>query len=88
IDLQKSLKEVTDSKEESSLEFEMNQGNDGNQKGDYFETLQERENWMNKFTNSNEEENDAPVAHAEQDVTTTDTGMTGYITEDSINIKV
>ncbi len=86
-DLQKSLKEVTGSKEDSALEFEMNQNNNGNQKGDYFETLQERENWMNKFSNLNEEGTEESI-QAEQDVTATETGITGSITKDSVNIKV
>lgn len=82
IDLEKSLKEVTSSKEEASLEFEMNQGSNG-QKGEYFETLDERINWMNKFADISGEEDSSE--HQELGVQHQNEG---YITEDSVNIEV
>jgi len=50
IELKKSLAEVTDTaKKEATLHFDMKQGN--HQQGSaYFESFEERENWMNKFS--------------------------------------
>ena len=72
---------ATNIKEETSLEFEMNQGDRG-QKTGYFESSEEKDIWMSQFS----------------DLTMKDDGMqveledasedSGYITEDSVNIKV
>jgi len=51
IDIEKSLKEVGSMKEGCSIEFEMNKGNSGEGNEDaYFDSLEERVNWMSKFS--------------------------------------
>ncbi len=80
IDLEKNLKEVTNTKEETSLQFEMNHQGKGSS-GAYFDSQQERDNWMNNF---------APLVAKEELTNDSMEGSQslGYITEDSINIKV
>lgn len=47
-DLASSLKEVTSTKEEASLQFEMSQ-DQGKGRAAYFESLEERNSWMSQF---------------------------------------
>ncbi|MEA0970590.1 putative flagellar hook-length control protein FliK [Candidatus Megaera venefica] len=81
MDLEKNLKEVTNTKEEASLQFEMNHQGKGSS-GAYFNSTEERDNWMNNFVGLVAEE-DSTNALMEYDGQSS-----GYITEDSINIKV
>lgn len=81
MDLEKNLKEVTNTKEEASLQFEMNHQGKGSS-GAYFNSTEERDNWMNNFVGLVAEE-DSTSALMEYDGQSS-----GYITEDSINIKV
>ena len=84
VDLEKSLKEVSKTKEDTSLQFEMNQQNNG-QKNHYFASLDDKNHWMNNF-----------IAFDPENAATTDnvvlpqeeSGNTGYITADSVNIRV
>ncbi len=81
MELEKNLKEVTNTKEEASLQFEMNHQGKGSS-GAYFNSTEERDNWMNNFVGLVAEE-DSTNALMEYDGQSS-----GYITEDSINIKV
>ena len=81
IDLEKTLKEVTNTKEEASLEFEMNHQGQGS-KGAYFQSQEERENWMSNFAPMQDDENSANALNTQEIIDS------GYITEDSVNIKV
>jgi hypothetical protein len=79
MDLEKSLKEVTSTKEEAALQFEMNHQGKGSS-GAYFSSLEERDSWMSNFAPLAGEESTVDLMH--------DTQNAGYITKDSINIKV
>ncbi|MDP4832857.1 MAG: hypothetical protein NWR41_04040 [Rickettsiaceae bacterium] len=72
---------ATNIKEETSLEFEMNQGERG-QKTEYFANAEERNVWMSQFTDLSIEGDDM------QSLLENDSDTIGYITEDSVNIKV
>lgn len=78
MELEKNLKEVTNTKEEASLQFEMNHQGKGSS-GAYFSSSEERDNWMNNFVTEEDSVNGI-VEYESQNP--------GYITEDSINIKV
>ncbi|PCJ29574.1 MAG: hypothetical protein COA94_00800 [Rickettsiales bacterium] len=88
IDLEKSLKEVTDTKEEASLEFEMNQQGE-QQRGGYFESLEERANWMSKFADiTSEDAQDSDPRNIPNELLTSIPASTGYVTKYSVNIMV
>ena len=72
---------ATNIKEETSLEFEMNQGDRG-QKTGYFESSEEKDIWMSQFSDLTMKDDGMQVKleDASEDI--------GYITEDSVNIKV
>jgi len=72
---------ATNIKEETSLEFEMNQGERG-QKTEYFANAEERNLWMNQFTDLSKD------GEGMQAVLENDLEEIGYITENSVNIKV
>jgi hypothetical protein len=72
---------ATNIKEETSLEFEMNQGERG-QKTEYFANAEEGNLWMNQFTNLSKD------GEGMQAVLENDLEEIGYITENSVNIKV
>lgn len=78
-ELRKNLTEVTKSSEDASLEFNLkhNDGNGG--KGNYFQDLEERQNWMNKFHSQTDKV-------AELNSATGYSDQNSYITEDSVNI--
>jgi hypothetical protein len=80
-ELRKSLTEVTKSSEEASLEFNLkhNDGNGG--RGAYFQDLEERQNWMNKFERQTDKV-------AEPNSGTGYSDENNYITEDSVNIII
>jgi len=48
-ELAKSLREVTSTKEEASLQFEMSQNQGKGHGSAYFDSLEERASWMNQF---------------------------------------
>lgn len=77
-DLRKNLTEVTKSSEEASLEFNLKH-NDGNgAKNNYFQNLEEKQNWMNKFQQ-----------HLDETVGSnsgTRLDQNSWLTEDSINV--
>jgi len=81
MDLEKSLKEVTSTKEEASLQFEMNHQGKGSS-GAYFDSLEERDSWMRNFASLIEKEE--PIDGIKEN----EGQNSGYITADSINIKV
>ena len=72
---------ATNIKEDTSLEFEMNQGDRG-QKTGYFESSEEKDIWMSQFSDLTMKDDGMQVKleDASEDI--------GYITEDSVNIKV
>jgi hypothetical protein len=72
---------ATNIKEETSLEFEMNHGERG-QKTEYFANAEERNLWMNQFTDLSKD------GEGMQAVLENDLEEIGYITENSVNIKV
>lgn len=57
---------VTDtSKKEASLQFDMRGGNNGESNEAYFDSFEERENWMNKFRNLTTSENSSTAKSEE-----------------------
>lgn len=84
LELEKSLKEVTSTNEETSLEFQMNRDGQGHQSGAYFESLKERDNWMNSFLTFNDIDNEIMQGQVSDD----QSRSVGHITEDSVDIRV
>lgn len=86
LELEKSLKEVTSAGEKTSLEFEMNRDGQNSQAGAYFfDSFEERNNWMNSFLTLNDIDNEIVHGKISEDQSRHDVG---HITEDSVDIRV
>jgi hypothetical protein len=87
-DLEKNLKSVSDIKEDASLQFEMNQQNNKNN-NNYFESSEERDNWMNNFVSRDlSEESEKSEINSPDPIYANDSEEIYYLTEDNINIRV
>jgi len=84
LELEKTLKEVTSTNEETSLEFEMNRDGQNGQAGAYFDSLKERDNWMNSFLTFNDIDNEIMQGQVSDD----HSRGVGHITEDSVDIRI
>lgn len=74
-------------KKETSLEFEMRNGNGGEKNESYFGSFEERENWMNKFQNlTSLDQNDEIVTEA--NIGERAINRPHYITSSSVDIEV
>ncbi len=78
-DLASSLKEVTSTKEEASLQFEMSQ-DQGKGQAAYFESLEERNSWMNQFVGLVADDEAQMISVVDEYATR------GIITEDKIDL--
>jgi flagellar hook-length control protein FliK len=85
LELEKSLKEVTNTGEKTSLEFEMNRDGQNSQAGAYFDSFEERSNWMNSFLTLNDIDNETIYGKISEDPSRHDVG---HITEDSVDIRI
>lgn len=84
LELEKTLKEVTSTNEETSLEFEMNRDGQNGQAGAYFDSLKERDNWMNSFLTFNDIDNEIMQGQVSDD----QSRSVGHITEDGVDIRI
>lgn len=84
LELEKTLKEVNSTNEETSLEFQMNRDGQNGQAGAYFDSLKERDNWMNSFLTFNDIDNEIMQGQVSND----QSRSVGHITEDSVDIRI
>ena len=80
-ELAKSLKEVTNTKEEASLQFEMNQNHGKGHRAAYFDSLEERNAWMSKFVGLVAEDDSLPGSSKLDEYATR-----GIATEDKVDL--
>jgi hypothetical protein len=80
MELRKNLTEVTQSSNDTSLEFNLKHNEGNNSRENYFQNSKERENWMNKFQNTSENQSDKNLNTANS------YNDNGYITENSVNV--
>ncbi len=84
LELEKSLKEVTSTSEKTSLEFQMNRDGQSHQSGAYFDSFEERNNWMNSFLPFNDIDGEIMQGKVSDDRSRS----AGHITEDSVDIRI